>query len=127
MVTNIGMERSCGLVDYRLQHLKYLEAVSRSIILKKTQSLRESKPTDFRGFKEELEKVKELKLKWSKSMKEKQTKGSDEKQEVAKNKEVKRLDTLDFLSLKEVHLLMNVKWRSIWIMIMLMRKKLSKG
>ena len=61
VVTNIGMVRSCGLVDYRLQHLKHLEAVSRSIILKKTQSLRESKPTNFRGFKEELEKVKELK------------------------------------------------------------------
>ena len=97
VVTNIGMERSCGLVDYRLQHLKHLEAVSRSIILKKTQSLRESKPANFRGFKEQLEKVKELKLKWSEAMKEKQMKGSDEKQEVAKQKEVKRLDTLDFL------------------------------
>ena len=97
VVTNIGMERSCGLVDYRLQHLKHLEAVSRSIILKKTQSLRESKPANFRGFKEQLEKVKELKLKWSEAMKEKQIKGSDEKQEVAKQKEVKRLDTLDFL------------------------------
>ena len=97
VVTNIGMERSCGLVDYRLQHLKHLEAVSRSIILKKTQSLRESKPANFRGFKEQLEKVMELKLKWSEAMKEKQMKGSDEKQEVAKQKEVKRLDTLDFL------------------------------
>ena len=49
VVTNIGMERSCGLVYYRLQHLKHLQAVSRSIILKKTQSLRESKPANFRG------------------------------------------------------------------------------
>ena len=97
VVTNIGMERSCGLVDDRLQHLNHLEAVSRSIILKKTQSLRENKPSDFRGYKEELEKVKELKLNWSKAMAEKQTKGSDEKQEVAKQKEAKRLDTLDFL------------------------------
>ena len=97
VVTNIGMERSCGLVDYRLQHLKNLEAVSRSIILKKTQSLWDNKPVYFRGFKEELEKVKELRLKWSEAMKKKQAKGSDEKQESAKQKEIKRLDTVHFL------------------------------
>ena len=54
---------------------------------------------DFTGFKEELEKVKELmvKLKWSKAQKEKQTKDPDEKQEAAKTKEIKRLDALYFL------------------------------
>ena len=97
VMTNIGMERSCGLVDYRLQHLKHLEAVSSSIILKKTQSLRKSKPVNFQGFKEQLENVKELKLKWNEAMKEKQTKDSNDKQEVAQPEGGQRLDTLVFL------------------------------
>ncbi|MEM8948112.1 MAG: hypothetical protein AAGC99_02150 [Pseudomonadota bacterium] len=62
MVTNIGMERTCGLVDYRFRHLKHLQAASRSIILENTQSLQNNKPVDFRGFKE-LETMKELRLK----------------------------------------------------------------
>ena len=99
-VTNIGMERSCAKVDYRLQKLKCLEAVSRSIILQKTQDMRDDKPSNFRSFKDKLEKVKELKLFWSDRMKAAQEKGSDEKQEVAKKKEEKRLDTLDFLKSK---------------------------
>ena len=94
------MERACGKVDYRLQKLKNLEAVSRSIILEKTQSLRDGKPSNFRGFKEELERVKELKLIWSDKMKEKQQKGSDEKQEIAQKKEEKRLDVLAYLKSK---------------------------
>ena len=28
-VTNIGLKRRCGIIDYRLQHLKHLEAASR--------------------------------------------------------------------------------------------------
>ena len=99
-VTNIGMERSCGKVDYRLQKLKNLEAVSRSIILQKTQEMRDKTPTAFRSFKQELEKVKELKLFWSERMKAAQRSGSDVKQEIAKEKEGKRLDTLDFLKTK---------------------------
>ena len=86
-VTNIGMERSCGKVDYRLQKLKNLEAVSRSIILQKTQEMRDKTPTAFRSFKQELEKVKELKLFWSERMKAAQRSGSDVKQEIAKVKE----------------------------------------
>ena len=83
-----------------MQKLKHLEAVSRSIILQKTQDMRDDKPSNFRSFKDELEKVKELKLFWSDRMKAAQEKGSDEKQEVAKKKEEKRLDTLDFLKSK---------------------------
>ena len=97
LVNNITSERTCGKVDYRLQKLKNLEAVSRSIILQKSQNLRDSKPCNFRTFKEELARVKELKLSWSKQMKAKQEQGSDEKQKLAKKKEEKRLDTLDFL------------------------------
>jgi hypothetical protein len=99
-VHNIAMERMCGKVDYRLKRLGTLESVSRSIILQKSQELRDNKPTIFSGFKKELEAVKELKLAWSKRMKDKQKKGSDEKQEVAKKKEEKRLDTLDYLKSK---------------------------
>ena len=46
-VHNMGMERICGKVDYRLEKLKNLNAVSRSIILQKTQALREGKPDNF--------------------------------------------------------------------------------
>ena len=56
-VTNVGMERTCGKVDYRLQKLKHLEAVSRSMILQKSQARRDNKPCSFRGFKAELEKA----------------------------------------------------------------------
>ena len=99
-VTNVGMERSCGKVDYRLQKLKHLDAVSRSIILQKTQVMRDNNPSNFRSFKGELERVKELKIFWSERMKAAQEKGSDEKQEVAKLKEDKRLDNLEFLKSK---------------------------
>ena len=56
--------------------------------------MRDDKPSNFRSFKDKLEKVKELKLFWSDRMKAALEKGSDEKQEVAKKKEEKRLDTL---------------------------------
>ena len=94
------MERSCGKVNYRLQKLKNLEAVSRSIILQKTQEMRDKSPTAFRSFKQELEKVKELKIFWSERMEAAQRSGSDVKQEIAKLKEGKRLDTLEFLKTK---------------------------
>ena len=96
-VNNIACERTCGKVDYRLHKLKNLEAVSRSIILQNTQQQRDECPSNFRSFKEELAKVKELKLSWSLKMQEKQKMGSDEKQELAKKKEEKRLDNLDSL------------------------------
>ena len=48
-VTNIGMERSCGKVDYRLLKSNNLEAVRRSIILQKTQEMRDKTPTAFRS------------------------------------------------------------------------------
>ena len=99
-INNIGSERTCGKVDYRLQKLKDLEAVSRSIILQRPQNLMDNKPSDFRSFRGELERVKELKLSWSEKMKEKQEQGSDEKKEMARQKEKKRLDTLDCLKSK---------------------------
>ena len=44
--------------------------------------------------------MKELKLLWSTKMKEKQKEGSDEKQELANQREEKRLDNLRLNSLK---------------------------
>ena len=44
-VNNVVCERTCGKVDYRLQKLKILEVESRSIILQKTQSMRDNKPS----------------------------------------------------------------------------------
>ena len=73
-----------AVVDYRLQKLKHLEAVSWSIMLQKTQALRDNKPYNFRVFKEEIAGVKELELLWSGKRNAAQEKGSDEKQEVAK-------------------------------------------
>ncbi|QQP57996.1 Hypothetical protein FKW44_003170 [Caligus rogercresseyi] len=37
-VHNIGMERQCGKVDYKLKKLGTLNAVSRSIIYKRARS-----------------------------------------------------------------------------------------
>ena len=98
-VNNIAMERVCGKVDQRLQKLGQLEAVSRSIILSKSAELRDGKESNFRGFKAEVEKKKQLELEWKEKTKEKFAKGASEKQIVAQAKERKRLDILD--SLKE--------------------------
>ena len=79
-VTNIGMDWSCGNVDYRLQKIKDLEGVSQSIILQKNQIMRDVNPSNFRSFKDELERLKELKIFWSDRLKAEREKGSDEKQ-----------------------------------------------
>ena len=51
------MERICNKVDYRLEKLKNLNALSRSIILQKKQALREGKPDNFRSHKKEIWKI----------------------------------------------------------------------
>ena len=96
-VHNIAMERQCGKVDYRLKKYGSLPAVSRSIILQKSQDLRDGKIPSFRGFKEAAEAKKELELKWRESTLEKFKKGADEKQELAQRNERKRLNMLDKL------------------------------
>ena len=55
-VNNISMERNLGTVDYRLQKLRTLEAVSRSVILDKTKELREKSTESFRSYRKETEK-----------------------------------------------------------------------
>ncbi|KAK5922719.1 hypothetical protein CgunFtcFv8_019959 [Champsocephalus gunnari] len=68
-VHNIGMERQCGKVDYRLKKLGTLNAVSRSIILQKSQELRDGQIPSFRGFKAAAQAKREVELNWSKLMK----------------------------------------------------------
>ncbi|KAK5859359.1 hypothetical protein PBY51_020921 [Eleginops maclovinus] len=91
------MERQCGKVDYRLKKLGTLNAVSRSIILQKSQELRDGQIPSFRGFKAAAQAKREVELNWSKLMKAKFESGADEKQEMAQRKERKRLDMLDTL------------------------------
>ena len=98
-VNNIAMERQCGTVDYRLQKLRTLQAVSRSMILAKAAELRDGKESQFRSFKVEVEKKRQLEIEWQKRTQEKFAAGANEKQVVAQAKERKRLDILD--SLKE--------------------------
>ncbi|QQP50653.1 Hypothetical protein FKW44_011728 [Caligus rogercresseyi] len=62
-VHNIGMERQCGKVDYRLKKLGTLNAVSRSIILQKSQELRNGQVPSFRGFKAAAQAKREVELK----------------------------------------------------------------
>ena len=96
-VNNLAMERVLGTSDYRLPKLKTLEAVSRSIVLGKTADLRTNSDSNFRSFYKEAEKKAEVSLKWSAKMKEKFSKGVDEKRVVAHQQERKRLDMLDGL------------------------------
>ena len=70
-VHNIGMERQCGKIDYRLHKLRSLESVSRSIILQKSKDLRSGVTPSFRGFKEAAMAKRELQLTWSEQMKRK--------------------------------------------------------
>ena len=94
---NIAMERTFGMADYRLQKLRNLSAVSRSMILARGADLRGDKESNFRGFKEEVVKKRELELKWQKRTQEKFAEGASARQQVAQVKERKRLNMLDTL------------------------------
>ena len=85
-INNISMERNLATVDYRLQKLRTLEAVSRSVILDKTKERREKSMESFRSYRKEEEKKVEISLKWSKRMKEKFSKGLDEKMIIGEKK-----------------------------------------
>ena len=61
-VHNIGMERQCGLVDFRLRKLGNLTAVSRSIFLQRSQQLKTGRIPSFRGFREAAQAKRELEL-----------------------------------------------------------------
>ena len=96
-VHNIGMERQCGKIDYRLHKLGTLESVSMAIILQRSEDLRSGKTPSFRGFKAAAMAKKELQLFWSDQMKKRFSEGADEKQEMALKQERKRLTMLEIL------------------------------
>jgi hypothetical protein len=96
-VHNIGMERQYGKVDHRLHKLGSLAAVSRSIILQRTQTMREGQGPSFRGFKAAVQDKRDLELVWSGKTQKKFQEGSSEKQELALKVERKRLDMMDNL------------------------------
>ena len=114
-VENNAMERMCGKVDYRLHKLKKLDVVGRSLILQQTEQLRKDRNKSFRTFSEQALQVKELKMSWNKSMKEKFAAGVNEKQALAMIQEGKRLDILHklkneggpFTSAQEVDIFMS--------------------
>ena len=95
-VTNLDMERSCGLVDYRVKKLKTVKAVSRSMILGKTQE-KEGEVSSFRSFKKETQARRELDLQWSEQMKVKFQASADLKQINSLSAERKRLQKLENL------------------------------
>ena len=96
-VTNLEMERFCGVVDYRQKKLRKLRAVSRSMILGKAKVLEEGEQSSFRSFKQETLARRELELKWTEKMKEKLKKGADLKQINSLKAESKRLVKLEVL------------------------------
>ena len=69
----------------------------RSIILQKDKAQREGTKLSFHGYREQAEAKGNLELSWSEKTKKNFEKGSDEKRELAKRVERKRLDTLDTL------------------------------
>ena len=95
-IHNIGMERQCGKVDYRLKKYLKLPAVSRSIILQRSKQLREGELPSFRGFKEAAKAKLDKEYGWLESQKQKFKEGADQKEEIAQRNE-RRLDMLDKL------------------------------
>jgi hypothetical protein len=81
-VHNIAMERQCGKVDQRLKKLGTLNAVSRSIILQRSQDLRAGNIPSFRGYKAAVCAKQEVELKWSELTKQKFERGSNQQQEI---------------------------------------------
>ena len=88
-VHNIGMERQCGKVDYRLKKYLKLPAVSRSIILQRSKQLREGELPSFRGFKEAAKAKLDKEYGWLESQKQKFKEGADQKEEIAQRNERK--------------------------------------
>ena len=56
--------------DFFPEKLKTLSAVSRSMILAKAKEFRTDSTESFRSFRKEVEKMREINLKWSKKMQE---------------------------------------------------------
>ena len=101
-VNNLAMERLLGTIDYLLHKLKTLHAGSRSRVFSKTVDLRVTSDKSFKSFRQEVEKKAEVSLKWNERMKEKFSKGMDEKRVIAYQHKRKRFEMLE--KLKEMKL-----------------------
>ena len=98
---NMDMERLMGLTDQRLKKLQTLGAASRSIVLKKTRALRESREkANFRSFRQQLEDKREKEVEWNAKVADKKEEAV-RKQETSLGQERKRLLALEML--KEVN------------------------
>ena len=64
------------------------------MILEKAAELRDGKETNFRSFKEEIERKKQLTYEWKQRTKEKIEQSTSIKQQIAQMKERKRLDKM---------------------------------
>ena len=96
-VNNLAMERMLGTADYRLPKLQTLQAVSKSIIIGKTSKLRADSDSSFRSFRKEAGRKAEVTLKWNANMKEKFSKGLDEKRIISQQQERKSLGVFEDL------------------------------
>jgi hypothetical protein len=95
---NMDMEWLMGLTDQRLKKLQSLSAASRSIILRKTRALRESREkSNFRSFRQQVEDKREKEVEWNAKMAEKMKDETMKKQETALGQERKRLLSLENL------------------------------
>src|SRR6476469_1752371 len=63
---NLGMENLCGLVGHRTAKNRNLEATSRAIVIQGTKELREKFGDNFRDYAQSVQRVKNIKLEWSK-------------------------------------------------------------
>lgn len=100
-VNNMDMERLMGKADQRLHKLQSLPAASRSIILKRTQALREThEGPSFRSFKEAVQLKREKELEWNKQQDVRFRDDATRKQHAALAQERKRLAMLESLKAK---------------------------
>ena len=82
------MERLIGLTDQRVKKLRTLPATSRSIILSKTELLRESQGKfEFRNFRQAVEAKREKEVEWNQRVAEKLKEEAARKQEAALGQE----------------------------------------
>ena len=95
---NMDMERLMGKTDQRLQKLQTLPAASRSIILHRTQKLRDAScDKSYRSYRKQVELKRELEINWNKNMAVKFSDDAEKKKEVAIGKERKRILMLEDL------------------------------
>ena len=104
-VHNLQSERQVGETNYGL-HIrgkKNLSTVSRKMVINRCSDLIKKKKTgEFKKFRKEAKKIKDLKLQWNEKMKVLQEKGYEEKELKNMLKESTKLGDLEFLKNQKV-------------------------